>query len=125
MLLSPTTVARVFHETAFKNPNTRITDTAIALSTEYLRLFINEAVLRANEERANEAPVTEIDGIDNIVPVGPEDPENELDQFEDASDNELETRGLAIATQASMPSSADILDVRHLSSVAGLLVMDF
>lgn len=124
MLLSPTTVARAFHETAFKKPNTRITDTAMALSTEYLRLFINEAVLRANEERAKEAPVTEIDGIDNIASLGPED-ENELDQFDDASDNELESRGLAIATQASVSSSSDILDVRHLSNVAGLLVMDF
>ena len=48
------TIARIFKELSFKSSNTRITLSTLELSSEYIKLFINEAIIRANEERLDE-----------------------------------------------------------------------
>lgn len=125
MLISPATVARVFHELSFKNESTRISASTVTLSAEYIRLFVQEAILRANTQRLVENPPATIDGIDNVENEILAEDEN--DQFRDTSlDEELELRGLGVSTQLP-PASAgnDTLDSRHLAEIAGMLVMDF
>lgn len=121
MSISPATVARVFHEVSFKN-NTRIAASTVALSAEYIRLFVHEAIVRANAQRLAELPPTEVDGIDNVEGDVLENEEN--DQFRDTQLNE--ERGLGLPTQRP-PARAgnDTLDSRHLTAVVGMLVMDF
>jgi hypothetical protein len=46
-----TTLKRLFQTAVFEHDDTRITEQALELSSEYLRMFIREAVLRANEAR--------------------------------------------------------------------------
>ena len=63
-----TTIARLFKELSFKDPQTRITLSTLELSSEYIKLFINEAIIRANEERIDEGDtLIRIDGIDNVA----------------------------------------------------------
>lgn len=116
-MIPPETVARVFQEVAFRRPNTRISSKAVALSTEYLRLFVEEAVLRANEQRKTEEPSSTVDGIDNV-----DNGDNEGDF--NTSMEELE-RGLGVPTQVPAEVANDTLDTRQLAAVAGLLVLDF
>lgn len=129
MSISPATVARVFHQLSFKSDSTRIAASTVALSSEYIRLFVQEAILRSNAQRLSEMPPTAIDGIDNVESQVPEDNDNDNynDQFRETSmDEEIDERGLGVPTQ--MPPQAagnDTLDSRHLSAVAGMLVMDF
>lgn len=126
MSISSATVARVFHELSFKNEKTRIASSSVALSTEYMRLFVQEAIIRSNAQRLAEVPPSAIDGIDNVESQA--DADNiDNDQFrENASDEEFEERGLGVSTQMPPPSVGnDTLDSRHLAAVAGMLVMDF
>lgn len=120
-MIPPETVARLFQEEAFRRPNTRISAKAVALCTEYLRLFVEEAVLRANEQRKAEEPPTHIDGIDNVIRT-----ENGDDAFNTSMDEEPEERGLGVPTQVPADLSNDnTLDTRQLAAIAGLLVLDF
>lgn len=125
MLVSAATVARVFHELSFKNESTRIAASTVALSSEYIRLFVQEAILRSNAHRLAENSPTAIDGIDNVESQAIADDDN--DQFRDTSmDEEIEERGLGVSTQLPPTVTAnDTLDSRHLAEVAGMLVMDF
>lgn len=107
----PATVARVFREVAFRH-DSRISASTVALSTEYLRLFVHEAIARANAQRL--ADLTTVDGIDNVPALEPELAE----QLQESMETE------DIPTQ--MPEQGnDTLDTRHLAAVAGLLVLDF
>lgn len=141
-MVPPSTIARVFSEVSFSKDNTRITSSAVGLSAEYIRLFVREAVLRANAQRLAEGVPTEIDGIDNVAPYGEildaldefggdEDDvfehENEHEnEHEHEHDDEIEDRGLGVSTQMPPASdSNDALTTRHLAVISGLLVMDF
>lgn len=123
MSVPPELVARVFHDVSFQKPNTRITASTVALSSEYMRLFIREAVIRANDVRLLEEPPTVVDGIDNVVPAE-QAPLQSYDQFGDTSleDDEPE---LQPEEDQPPPSNAGTLDTRHLSAVTGVLVLDF
>lgn len=137
-MVPPSTIARVFSEVSFSKDNTRITSSAVGLSAEYIRLFVREAVLRANAQRLAEGVPTEIDGIDNVAPYG--EILDALDEFggdeddvfehehenEHEHDDEIEDRGLGVSTQMPPASdSNDALTTRHLAAISGLLVMDF
>lgn len=123
MSVPPELVARIFHDVAFQKPNTRITASTVGLSTEYMRLFIREAIVRANEVRLQEEPPTEVDGIDNVAL------EKELlqnyDQFGDTSLEEEEDVEVPEPEEVPPTSTNGVLDTRHLSAVAGVLVLDF
>lgn len=124
-MVASKTVARVFQGVAFRSKSTRIKAPAVALSAEYIRLFIQEAVLRANAQRLAEGQG--VDGIDNEpgpdsldVGAAEELPLSDEDNFSD------EDRGLGLPTQ--LPPAAepeDSLLTRHLAAISGLLVMDF
>lgn len=124
MSISPATVARIFHDVSFKSKSTRIAASTVALSAEYVRLFVHEAILRSNAQRLAEVPPTAIDGIDNVEEIAEKE---DVDQFGDTSlDEEIEERGLGVPTQLPpQTTSYDTLDSRHLAAVAGMLVMDF
>ncbi|KAF5209451.1 putative NADH-ubiquinone oxidoreductase subunit [Clavispora lusitaniae] len=114
-MIPPETVARVFQEVAFKRSGTRMSAKSLALSTEYIRLFVEEAILRSNAQRLAEDSPTVIDGIDNIQE------ENEANEsFEEENE-----RGSGVSTQIPTDLASDTLDTRQLASVAGLLVLDF
>ncbi|CEP23340.1 unnamed protein product [Cyberlindnera jadinii] len=49
------TLSRLFHVAVFEHDDTRITQQTLEMSAEYLRMFIREAVLRANETRISRA----------------------------------------------------------------------
>lgn len=132
MSISSVTVARVFHDISFKNDQTRIASSTVGLSAEYIRLFVQEAILRSNAQRLADHPPSEIDGIDNLrdqkgTQGDDLDIDIENDQFrENSFDDELEERGLGVSTQMPPPAGGnDTLDSRHLAAVAGMLVMDF
>lgn len=118
-MIPPETVARVFQEVAFRRPETRISAKGVALSTEYIRLFVEEALLRANEHRKAEAPPTRIDGIDNVEETGGDE------AFNTSMDEENEERGLGVPTQVPEDYTSDTLDTRQLMAITGLLVLDF
>lgn len=122
MSVAPATIARVFKDVAFRSGQTRVSAAAVALSEEYIRLFIQEAVLRANAERLQDQP-THIDGIDNVAEANAV--ADDSDQFRDTSMDEPEERGLGVPTQWPPEVGNDVLDSRHLAAVSGLLVMDF
>ena len=44
-------IGRVLHE-SFENPNTRISPDALAVVTEYLRIYTREAIWRASQEKS-------------------------------------------------------------------------
>lgn len=134
------TIARLFQNSAFKNENTRITQKTLQLSAEYIKLFINEALIRSNEERLAEGDsLTKVDGIDNINTHG----ETENDDMEarvddhtiNDGDNLDEEFDMDDPTQTATQNQTaynfdvdlgnDMLDVKHLSKVAGILVLDF
>lgn len=121
-MLSSNLVARVFHEDSFKDKNTRISAKAAVLSAEYIRLFIREAVLRANNQRMSEG-LAIIDGIDNVQ--ADESTSENNDQF-DMDHSFDDDRGLGVPTQVPPSTEGnDTLATRHLAAVSGLLVMDF
>lgn len=50
------TIAKLFHETAFTKPDdTRITQKTLDMVSEYTKLFTDEAIVRANEDRLQES----------------------------------------------------------------------
>lgn len=52
--LEVATVSRIFRDLSFQNSDTKITEKTLKLSSEYIHLFINEAIVRSKEERLNE-----------------------------------------------------------------------
>ncbi|CAH6720462.1 hypothetical protein CLIB1444_04S00584 [[Candida] jaroonii] len=112
------TISRIFHELSFKN-NTRISEKALQLSGQYIRLFINEAIIRSNELRLEEIKEQgQVDGIDNVKKDMGEDEEEVPDMTMDEDFEEPLTQMPAIEED-------DTLDARHLSKVAGVLLLDF
>ncbi|KAH3680491.1 hypothetical protein WICMUC_000279 [Wickerhamomyces mucosus] len=49
-----TTISRLFQTVVFTEEDTRITQQTLELSSEYLKMFVREAILRANEARINQ-----------------------------------------------------------------------
>lgn len=120
------TLARIFEGSSFRNRDTRITANTLKLSAEYIKLFINEAVLRSNEERISEGnSLNKVDGIDDVANDDADvDAEVSLDEDVDEDDIEIP----APATQYRPREEElgnNVIDTRHLSKVAGVLVLDF
>ena len=61
------TLARIFETAAFEHKETKITEQALELSSEYLRMFVREAILRANEDRENPKEQDKVKGDNGIV----------------------------------------------------------
>jgi hypothetical protein len=61
------TLARIFEVAVFEHDDTRITEQALELSSEYLRMFVREALLRANEDRENPKDGDNLKNGTNIV----------------------------------------------------------
>ena len=124
-IIPETVLARIFHEVAFKDENTRITAKAMKLSQEYIRLFVQEAIMRSNEERLLEGnSLTTVDGIDNVdKPMDDEeDPEKEL---EDTAIYDGDDTNNFTTQRPPTDTENDTLDSRHLAKIAGVLVLDF
>lgn len=134
------TIARLFQTVAFRNENTRITQKTLQLSSEYIKLFINEAMVRSNEERLVEGDsLTKVDGIDNLSK--PRETENddiearitdttvnegdEPDEDDDMDDPTQTGTQNQTAYNSDVDLGNDMLDAKHLSKVAGILVLDF
>lgn len=125
------TIARILKEKSFKNPDTRITTKTVKLTTQYINLFINEAILRSNEERLAEGnSLTRVDGIDNV----PEIPNTQNDDFAFSDDEDIDpdvddmqesSTQRQLSGHLEEINTNDTLDSRHLSKVAGVLLMDF
>lgn len=60
------TIARIFETAVFEHTDTRITEQALELSSEYLKMFVREAILRANEDRENPKDV-QLKNSDGLV----------------------------------------------------------
>ena len=140
-MISSTTIARIFRELSFKQNTTRITLSTLELSSQYIQLFINEAIIRSNEERILEGDeMSKVDGIDNLPQAEPQAPkpsqikssqipgpsqaealdfDSDFDDYEDPTQEPNTQLGI-LDTFAN-----DTLDTRHLSKVAGILVLDF
>ncbi|KGQ80750.1 hypothetical protein MEQ_06314 [Candida albicans P87] len=99
-----TTIARLFKELSFKDPQTRITLSTLELSSEYIKLFINEAIIRANEERIDEGDtLVQIDGIDNVTSTAKNNQETQyptIDEIEDSMriDDDDDSNNINIGT---------------------------
>lgn len=130
------TIGRILKEKSFKNPETRITKKTVQLTTHYINLFINEAILRSNEERIAEGnSLTRVDGIDNIPEMNTQNDEFEFsddDNDPDVEDVDPELDDMQqSSTQRQLSghleeiTGNDTLDSRHLSKIAGVLLMDF
>lgn len=126
-LLNLKTISRTFHELCFKE-NTRITEKTLQLAGQYIQLFINEAIVRSNDERLNEiANKGQVDGIDNVESVKNKEHGEVEEEVPDFTIDE--TFGpLNQMTQLPIDNEDDDnnnLDARHLSKVAGVLILDF
>lgn len=134
------TIARLFQTSAFKNEKTRITQKTLQLSSEYIKLFINEALIRSNEERLAEGDsLTKVDGIDNLnktremeqgdiearVADNTMNEESEPDDDDDMDDPTQTGTQNQTAYNSDVDLGNDTLDAKHLSKVAGILVLDF
>lgn len=118
------TIARIFHDVAFKKKDTKITAPAVLLSGEYIRLFVQEAVLRANEQRLADLSSGPANG-DEPKKDDLGDEENDEEDF-DFDEEEDDHRGLGVSTQIEVDvPPMDVLEARHLAAVSGLLLMDF
>lgn len=120
------TIARTFAEVSFKNTDSRITANTLKLSAEYIKLFINEAVLRSNEERINEGnSLNKVDGIDDVeIDDAAVDAEVSLDEDVDEDDIEIPAPATQYRPREEEVGN-NVIDTRHLSKVAGVLVLDF
>lgn len=129
------TIARIFENLSFKSKDTKITANTLKLSSEYIRLFINEALIRSNEERLLEGnAVDKVDGIDNLdddlddanaeveVPPTAEFDEDEDEDIDNQIPGEM-TQGDRLNNDGQQDNQ--MLDTRHLSKIAGVLVLDF
>lgn len=134
------TIARLFQTSAFKNEKTRITQKTLQLSSEYIKLFINEALIRSNEERLAEGDsLTKVDGIDNLnktremeqgdiearVADNTMNDGSEPDDDDDMDDPTQTGTQNQTAYNSDVDLGNDTLDAKHLSKVAGILVLDF
>lgn len=126
------TIARIFRELAFKRDTTEITEPTVILCGEYIRLFVQEAILRSNEQRLAELGEkrTQEDlkqAEDQAKKEASEEFEtNDADDDEDFADEDLGFRGLGVFTQTEFDvPPIDALETRHLAAVSGLLLMDF
>ena len=138
------TIARLFQTSAFKNEKTRITQKTLQLSSEYIKLFINEALIRSNEERLAEGDsLTKVDGIDNLNKTremeqgdiearvadntmnDDSESENEDEDEDDMEDPTQTGTQNQTAYNSDVDLGNDTLDAKHLSKVAGILVLDF
>lgn len=125
------TLARIFQDVSFRKENTRITSNTLKLSSEYIRLFIKEALIRSNEERLKEIETSgQVDGIDQVgesTNRNNQDSEFELDDDEIDVDMvpEPNTQQRAVSTGGGDTVANNMLDTRHLARVAGVLVLDF
>lgn len=127
------TIARVFHELAFKKKTTEITQPTVILCGEYIRLFVQEAILRSNQQRL--AELDEKRTQEDVKPesgpfegseVGEENEVADAEQEDDFDDKELGFRGLGVFTQTELDvPPVDTLETRHLAAISGLLLMDF
>lgn len=122
------TIARLFRDVAFKEKDTSITVSALELASEYISLFVSEAVLRSNQERILEAELEQSRGteskpeqtqehtvpqlqtlmMDGMQDLDPEDVFNSQEEF-----------------SRNVEPTNDVIDTRHLARVAGILVLDF
>lgn len=117
------TIARIFREIAFKNDETKITVNALALASEYIKLFVNEAIIRSNDERLLEGDsLTKVDGIDNVL-------QHQDEVVNELSDDDVEIPEDESSTQAQLrqaqADTTDLVDSRHLAKIGGILVLDF
>lgn len=138
------TISRLFHQVAFKNGDTRLSEKSLQLSSQYIRLFINEAIQRSNDERVAEGDsIYKVDGIDNIdrneaevaeekAPDTTFTEENTMGQEEEGEEDEEEEEELPSNPNSQYnnePNGTDLgtdtIDARHLSKVAGVLLLDF
>lgn len=126
ILVNLKTISRLFHGVAFKNEDTRISEKTLQLSGQYIRLFINEAIMRANEQRISEGlSLNRVDGIDNIQQHGErEDPEEELPDVT-LNEDDIASNPNTQFVSGEEEVGNDTLDARHLSKVAGVLLLDF
>lgn len=134
------TIARLFQTAAFKSEKTRITQNTLQLSSEYIKLFINEALIRSNEERLAEGDsLTKVDGIDNLnkpreMELGDIEArvaDNTMNDGSDPDDDDYMDDPTQFGSQNQTAYNSDVdlgsdtLDAKHLSKVAGILVLDF
>ncbi|RCK66025.1 hypothetical protein Cantr_01690 [Candida viswanathii] len=149
------TIARLFKELSFTTPeSTRITLSTLELSSEYIKLFINEAIIRANEERVDEGDALgKVDGIDYVTTQypdsqeitgtqgekkeeeeevgvelgeGDDDDDVDVDDFdEDDYYDEISNSQRQLAKLDNGSTANNRLDSRHLQKIAGVLVLDF
>ena len=74
------------------------------MSSEYIKLFINEAIIRANEERIDEGDtLVQIDGIDNVTSTAKNNQETQyptIDEIEDSMriDDDDDSNNINIGT---------------------------
>lgn len=106
---STVAISRLFHTVLFSNEDTRISQKTVQLCGEYLRMFTREAILRANEVRVGEA-AKRAGELDVKLAEQGEDVDEEREEVPRTVDEDL---------------VQDVLDVRHLKEVAGLLILDF
>lgn len=126
-LVNLKTISRLFHGVAFKHEDTRISEKALQLSGQYIRLFVHEAITRANEQRLSEGQtLNQIDGIDNIEPAREQrdEPEEELPDMTLNEDDIPSNPNTQFAHEENDDDN-QALDARHLSKVAGVLLLDF
>lgn len=127
------TIARVFKEMAFKKETTEITEPTVILCGEYVRLFIQEAILRSNEQRLAELDEQMSQDVQKQESLREQNIDEETiseanDDFGDGEEDEedMESRGLGVCTQIEVDlPPLDALETRHLTAISGLLLMDF
>ena len=125
-LVPSTTIALIFYHVAFKHPDTRISAPAVMLTGEYIRLFVQEAVLRANELRLRETKLIPAQKSCSDAEMDNLKASQNLGEEEDLEEDFNEYRGLGVATQLeNEPPLLNVLEARHLAAVGGLLLMDF
>ncbi|CAI5756226.1 unnamed protein product [Candida verbasci] len=141
------TIARIFKELSFKNKDTRITLNTLESSSEYIKLFINEAILRSNEIRIEEeednkpsilmdpqrseqkSQFPKMETFDELNDDFPEtedgEEEEEEEEEEEINESVVEDQTQQDKNSSIMKSKSDDLDSRHLNKIAGILVLDF
>lgn len=127
-LVNLKTISRLFHGVAFKNEETRISENTLQMSAQYIRLFINEAIMRSNEVRIAEGQeINQVDGIDNVENarnIEREDPEEELPDMTLNEDDIPSNPNTQFGNEDTHLDN-NTLDARHLSKTAGVLLLDF
>lgn len=127
-LVNLTTISRIFHEICFQNEDTRMTQKSLQLSAQYIRLFVNEAIIRSNDERKLEGDKMEkVDGIDNIEEMRQNEGEEVEEEVPDITIAEEEFPTQMPTQYGSTDVSEDFssIDTRHLSAIAGVFLLDF